>query len=246
MHITRILFFLLFAVPYVSCKSDSKATQGEAPSDSEVITTKSDLSQSKNMNGDLSTKKLNDMTTEELKEHFKDDPMMLKKIKERENEVDQEVGDYQHPNGIPDPCSFVDAKYLVKKLGASEGHVKKSVGKLSPGAEKTSRSCFWKWNGGGMLVQISTNPMPEEVPNYISKSLNTKRSFGDSNLGSNASSKFVDFKGPGTYNIKHEATSRYYVSKGDDYMIFVMFNGGNKNYDKVVREITTNIFKELN
>lgn len=243
MHISRIFFFLLLSFALVSCKNDSALTKESTTTAKSAVESNKAIP-ANGLDGMKGGKKLNDMTTEELKEHFKDDPLMLKKLEEREKAGELNLGN--EANGIPDPCSFVDAKYLARKLGASEGHIKQSQGKVSPSVANTSRSCFWRWNGAGMMIQISTNPMPEQVPNYISKSLNTKRSFGDSSLGGENSSKFVDFNGPGTINIKHEATSRYYVSKGDEYMIFIMFNGATKNYDKVVKEVTSDIIKKLN
>lgn len=243
MHSNIIAVLLLVVFTFLSCKSDpSVSTEKSSNTSNKMEVEKSNVVETKKAN----TKMAKSIDFDKMKAQYKDDPAMLKKIEEKERLNKEESNVVKKVNGIPDPCSFVDAKYLAKKLSASEGHVTQKAGKLVPGAEKHSRSCFWKWNNGGLMIQISTNPMPEEVPNYISKVLNSKKSFGDSNPDSESNSKFVNFSGPGTINIKHQDSGRYYVSKGDDFLIMVMFNGKKKNYDKVVNEIASKIMKEFN
>lgn len=224
---TLLLFVILVCI---GCKSDPSVSKEQASS----VNTES-------------SKDLKDMTAQELKEHFKDDPQVLEKIRQRQNSGGDLSDFYQSKNesGIPNPCSFVDAKFLASNLKASEGHVTEKQGKMSAGIAKTSRSCFWQWNNGGLVIQISTNPMPDDLPNYISKFLTTKKSFGDNNLDGEHKSKFIDFEGPGTMNIKHQESGRYYVSKGDDYLIMLMFQGKKKNYDRLVSKISSNILKSL-
>lgn len=237
------LSFLVFTVLF-GCKNEPKTiTQEqeiETVSNIESPKIKSESSQIKSESAkiDSETSKKYKAIEERKKKYWENNKSSeVSKVETRTNKSD---------NGIPDPCTFVDAKYLAKKLGASEGHVTKKHGKLVPGAEKHSSSCFWKWNNGGLMIQISTNPMPEEVPNYISKVLTSKKSFGDSNPDNESNSKFINFSGPGTINIKHQESGRYYVSKGDDYMIMIMFQGKKKNYDKIVNELASKIFKTLN
>lgn len=252
MKVQNLALLLMLIVVSFGCKNESSVAKDTSSTVQKTEVQNNTKNQDQfppaggGMVSKVSAKDIDNMSVDELKEHFKNDPSMLKKIEEREKAgetIGKDVG--KKENGISDPCAFVDSKFLASKLGASEGHVKEKRGKLSPGADKTSRSCFWKWNNGGLMIQISTNPMPDELPNYISKSLNAKKAQGDSNLDSESKSKFVDFKGPGTMNIKHQESGRYYVSKGDDYMIMIMFQGKKKNYDKLVSQISSKILNSL-
>lgn len=150
--------------------------------------------------------------------------------------------------GIPSVCPLLSPSDIASAFGIDESTVKESDGNRQPKPNSNSKSCFWRWNDSGIVVQISDNPLPEEVNDWGTRYINTKKSTGEKMMSSPEERYlFTDFKGPGKYNIYNPDLGKFYATKGEDLIISLIFNG---NFNKrkqlnIAKELLDAIFDKL-
>lgn len=128
---------------------------------------------------------------------------------------------------IPNSCQLLSEAKIKEIFAITEGSVNIREAK-DPGNTGAS-SCFFKWteahvDNAGMFIQISTNPVYDEFPEYISTYIATKLKDGEMTMGSNTPTKFKAFDAggrPGAYSYND---ARYFWSIGNDYLIMLAFN----------------------
>lgn len=147
---------------------------------------------------------------------------------------------------IPIPCDMLTELEVSKAFDVSEVDVVETDGKRRSQGNENSKSCFWRWTGGGVLVQISQNPLPDEVNDWCTRYINTKKSSGEHNMNGSKSEKFLykDFNGPGKHNVYNEQLGRYYSTLGEDFIVTMIFNG---DYSKkkelgLAKELMSSVF----
>lgn len=128
---------------------------------------------------------------------------------------------------IPNSCQMFTEDKIKQIFAVKEGSINIREAK-DPGNSSAS-SCFFKWtephiDNAGMFIQISTNPVYDEFPQYISDYIATKLKDGEMTMGNNTPTKFTAFDAggrPGAYSFSE---ARYFWSIGNDYLIMVAFN----------------------
>ena len=150
---------------------------------------------------------------------------------------------------IPTPCNLLNEKEVSEAFGVYEADVVESDGKRRSKGNENSKSCFWRWQGGGVLVQISQNPLPDEVNDWSTRYIDTKKSTGEHNVSGSTSEKFLykDFSGPGKHNVYNEQLSRYYSTQGEDFIVTLIFNGDmtKKKELGLAKDLMARIFKKI-
>jgi len=146
------------------------------------------------------------------------------------------------------PCRAITTREIAELFDIPQESITMSNGNKGKVKEDKSTSCFWRWGNEGIVVQISSNPLPDEVSDWATRYMNTKKSNGEKTLGdSNASFIFKDFDGPGSHNIYNREMARFYSSNGEDMIIALIYNGNMeaKKQLRSAQEILAKIFEEL-
>lgn len=149
---------------------------------------------------------------------------------------------------LPPVCSMLSQADIAKLFGVAEETVKESSGNKGTIESDKSTSCFWRWANSGILIQVSSNPMGDEVTDWCTRYINAKKSSGEKVVDASAKrSLFVDFNGPGDANIYNATQGRYYVAKGEEYILSLIFNGNmdNKRQMKIAKEILKKAYAEI-
>lgn len=149
---------------------------------------------------------------------------------------------------IPRVCNLLSEEDVAQAFSISSTIINESNGNRSQISSDNSKSCFWRWTEGGILVQISKNPFPEEVNDWGSRYMNSKKTNGEKTTSS-ADSRFTykDFDGPGKYNIYNAELGRFYTSKDEDFIISLIFNGNYPERKKmqIAKELLTKVHNFL-
>lgn len=145
---------------------------------------------------------------------------------------------------VPPVCNMITEAEIAELFGIASEEVKETNGNRGSAPDDNSKSCFWRWTNSGMLIQISTNPLPDELTDWATRYIESKKTSGEQSMDTPDSRYlFKDFKGPGMYNVYNEELGRYYVAKNQDYMITLIFNG-NFGKDKKL-EIATKLLTRI-
>ena len=161
----------------------------------------------------------------------KDQPVTAEIVQKLLNEGETKIIVPKDENGfsIPNVCSILKEEDIAAAFGISASDIRESSGNRGNVPGDTSKSCFWRWSNSGLLIQVSTNPLPEEVTDWGTRYINTKKSTGERMMGENEGSYiFKDFDGPGKHNIYNDELGRYYSAIDEDYIVALIFNG---NFD---------------
>lgn len=149
---------------------------------------------------------------------------------------------------MPSVCSVFTPEEIADLFEVDVAEVKEASGNKGTVPNDKSRSCFWRWSTTGIMLQVSTNPLPEEVDDWCTRYINTKKSSGEKAVSSPGKQfTYVDFDGPGTENIYNEGLGRYYVTQEEEYIISLVFNGniGKSKQRKAAKKILDKMYKNL-
>ncbi len=149
---------------------------------------------------------------------------------------------------IPNACELITEANIesIFKLTGTAVRLKEAN---DPGNLKT-KSCFFQWDdagtpNAGILIQVSTNPVYDEFQEYISNFVIAKITEGESVLGSDAPSRYKKFSVGGSTGAYSFDQSRFYWSKGNDYLFMLAFNVTTLSEAKMV-DAATAIIEEVN
>ncbi len=232
----NLLLGIICSIAFLaSCKSDAKELQTSTEA-SETTLTKSDTRERDSL-----------QIVKKLESGGRDvNPAEISKMLDQTEELKQKS--LAQKDGIPSVCPLLSPSDIASAFGIEESTVKESDGNRQSTPNSNSKSCFWRWNDSGIVVQISDNPLPEEVNDWGTRYINTKKSTGEKMMSS-AEERFLftDFKGPGKYNIYNPDLGKFYATKGEDLIISLIFNG---NFNKrkqlsIATELLDGIFDKL-
>jgi len=175
-----------------------------------------------------------------------DGDQISKKLRQRDTPAAKVPTD---GNTIPSVCELLKPKLVADQFDVREADVLVTNGKRREIGNNSNKSCFWRWTGGGILVQISKNPLPGEIPNWTGEYMNAKRNSGERNIEGGKTSKysFTDFNGPGTENLSNHDLGRYYSVYKDKFIVALIFNYNmpEKEQKKVAKELLASVFENL-
>ncbi|HRO08707.1 MAG TPA: hypothetical protein PK047_07540 [Saprospiraceae bacterium] len=138
---------------------------------------------------------------------------------------------------IPSSCSLISAAE-VKDILDTKSDV--NLKDATDPTNKFSKSCFFRWDdtdtpNAGIMIQIQTNSVYSEYPEYISNYIKSKLENGEMAMGNEAPFKFSKFDAsgrPGAYSFEQ---ARFYWTLDNNYVCTLFFNVSTLNEKKMVR-----------
>ena len=128
---------------------------------------------------------------------------------------------------VANVCNMVPLEQIAEALGleATQLEVTDSSEK---GANRKSSSCFFKWDdfdlpNAGILFQSMRNPMPDEIPDYVIRFIESKKPTGERGIDE-APILFQDFPGIGDEGAYSTDAGKYFWRLGDKALLSIAFN----------------------
>lgn len=153
---------------------------------------------------------------------------------------------------LPDACSLVSSKSMEKYLGLKDIEVTVKDG--TPGGTDT-RSCFFKWEdpyfpNSGVLVQLMRNPVPDEVDEWPTIFIDSKKTSGEQSMvgAEEVSYMFDDWDVFGDDGAKSEELAKYFWRLENEVVVMVAFNTDDEGAEKTImaekigKDIMRNIY----
>ena len=152
---------------------------------------------------------------------------------------------------LPSTCGLVSQAFIETTIGVPAGKVTVKDG--SAKSNNNQRACFFRWDhkgvpNSGVLVQLSRNPVPEELPDWASYYISTKRQNGDKTPDGSATYRYKDFPDMGVAGAYNYELARYYWRTEDDLVVGILFNIQASEAEHLVwaRAIGQEVMKNLN
>ena len=138
---------------------------------------------------------------------------------------------------VPNPCDLISALEIQTLLSLAEQSVLTKAAN-NPGDVKV-KSCFYKWDDpstphAGMLLQIMTNPVYEDSPEYISNMMQSKLTQGETIPGSKNKLVFKESMIGKVKVIYAKENSKIFWNIGDNYLLTLAFNITNLSETKLL------------
>ena len=196
---------LIMVVAMFSCKQDSPAKTNN-PSTSQVETNAPITSQQPSTTGTVNTHQ-NSATPKA--------------------ETSKKAATNYNKAGIPDACDLLSPATIAKYVNQPASEIFLADGS-SPKNPK-SRACFFKWDGSalpnaGVMVQLQQNPVAEDVPDYFTYLISSKKTEGENDPGTQTLIKYKDWKGFGDDGAYSTEAGKYVWRIGNDWAFMVAFN----------------------
>ena len=149
---------------------------------------------------------------------------------------------------IPSACEMIGEAEIQKILSIAGASV--NIKEADDPGNLTTRSCFFKWDdpatpNAGILIQILTNPVYSEYPEYISKFVSSKLTDGETVMGNDNPSIFKKFKSGNTVGAYSFEQGKAYWNLNNDYLFMLAFNVSTLKEDQLVKA-TEAIVAEVN
>lgn len=149
---------------------------------------------------------------------------------------------------IPSACEMITQEKLQAIMNTAGISVR--IKEANDPANPKSKSCFFQWEdpntpNAGILIQIQTNPVFEDYPQYISNFVAAKLSEGETVLGQDKAIKYKKFAVGETVGAFSHEQSRFYWSLGNDYLFMLALNLTSLNESKML-SIGEKIVTEIN
>ena len=138
---------------------------------------------------------------------------------------------------IPMSCDLISEQVVKEIFNVKAGTI--NIGEAKDPGNPVASSCFFKWDephvdNGGMFIQVSTNPVYDEFPEYITTYIATKLKEGEMTMGSSTPTVFKPFDAAGLPGAYSYSESRFFWNIGNDYLIMVAFNLPTYEEDQMV------------
>jgi hypothetical protein len=144
---------------------------------------------------------------------------------------------------LPFACDLFTAEEMLDILGMGVD-LEVLDGNRNSSAKNTT-ACFYRWNDekygmSGVVIQVSRNSFPEEIPDYVNTYMNNKRWEGENSYDDpNTVFKYSDmenFDFPAIYN---RETYKYYFGAKNVFLCSVAFNypAGPEQLDEWFKQI---------
>jgi hypothetical protein len=146
---------------------------------------------------------------------------------------------------IPDPCSLISTASLNSLFALKSAPEIKSGSKTPRPAEK---SCFFKFGdsnkpNAGIMLQIMTNPYPEEIEDYPSLVVDGKIKDGEQSPYDKTPKKFKPWNELGDSGCYSYDAGKYHWKIGSKYLFLLAFNTNHTEAQQL--QIASTIGKEV-
>lgn len=137
---------------------------------------------------------------------------------------------------VPSACQMITTGEVQKIIGTSATVMLKESN--DPTNDKV-KSCFFKWNdpsmpNAGILVQLMTNPVYDEYPQYISTYVSSKLEEGEMTMDQQAPFKYKKFNAAGHDGAYSFEQGRFYWTGDANYAFMLAFNVNSFDEDDMV------------
>lgn len=130
-------------------------------------------------------------------------------------------------NKLPSTCGLVTTEFIGKTIGVPAAPID-----VKDGSAKNvnyQRACFFKWPynnvpNSGIMVQLMSNPLPDELPDWASAFISSKKNAGDKAPDGSATYQYKDFAEMGIAGAYNYELGRYYWRTDKDHVVGVLFN----------------------
>ncbi len=156
---------------------------------------------------------------------------------------------------IPNACEMITQQSIQTLMKSAGLNIR--IKEANDPENDKAKSCFFQWDdpntpNAGILIQIQTNPIFEEYPQYISNFVAAKLSEGETVLGQDKPVKFKKFAAGSTVGAFSHEQSRFYWSLGNNYLFMLAMNLTTLNEDqmlslgeKIVEEVNKNFATKI-
>ena len=129
--------------------------------------------------------------------------------------------------GIPDACDLLTAETIAKYVDQPAESIFLNDG--SSPKNPYARACFFKWDGSaipnaGVMVQVQQNGIAEDVPQYLTLLVQSKKTDGEVDPVTNEKVIYKDWPGHGEDGAYSTDVGKYMWRVGDDWVFMVAFN----------------------
>lgn len=134
--------------------------------------------------------------------------------------------DRQKLASVPDACALISVDQIAKILGVQPEAI--SQKDASHTKSPFTRSCFYRWDGAspntGVLLQVQGNPVAEEYAEWVSLFVESKRTTGDKEMGTNETHKYEKMEGLGDDGSYSHRLGKYVWRDGNNFAFLLSFN----------------------
>lgn len=147
---------------------------------------------------------------------------------------------------LPATCQFLSEAFLGRYFKTDASAIK--VKDASSPKTKYVRSCFFKWDNGviansGIFLQIQENPFPDEIPNYATSFISSKKEKGEQMMAEEIIKyEYKDFDA-GDEGCYSDEQGKFYWRVGDEYVFMLALNLGMDK--KSERRYGTDLIREI-
>lgn len=152
---------------------------------------------------------------------------------------------------LPEPCELLSDNFIANVIGVNKDAINLKDG--SNPATPYARSCFFRWdhNGipnSGVLIQVQSNPVPNEFPEWAPYYLQAKRNTGEKSPDGLTTFKYKNFEGMGVDGAYSFELHRYLWRDAKDYVYMVAFNLPSTESEEVewARKLGQELMKNAN
>jgi hypothetical protein len=146
---------------------------------------------------------------------------------------------------IPDPCTLISESSLNTLFGLKNSPEIKSGSKTPRPAEK---SCFFKFGdsnkpNAGIMLQIMTNPYPDEIEDYPSLVVDGKIKDGEQSPYDKTPKRFKPWNEMGDSGCYSYEAGKYHWKIGSKYLFLLAFNTNHTEAQQM--QLASTIGKEV-
>lgn len=129
--------------------------------------------------------------------------------------------------GIPDACDLLSVETISRYVRQPAESIFTADGS-SPQNQK-ARACFFKWDGSaianaGVMLQLQKNPVADDVPEYFTYLISSKKTEGEKDLSSDLAIKYQDWPGFGDDGAYSTVAGKYIWRIGNEWAFMIAFN----------------------
>lgn len=129
--------------------------------------------------------------------------------------------------GIPDACSLMSTKTIGRYVNQPAENIFASDG--SSLKSPKARACFFKWDGSaianaGVMIQVQKNPVEEDVPEYFTYLIASRKTDGEKDPSSESVIKYKDWPGFGDDGAYSTEAGKYIWRIGNEWAFMIAFN----------------------
>lgn len=149
------------------------------------------------------------------------------RTKDEKSKATDNSGTNFNSEGIPDACDLLTSKTIGRYVRQPAETIFSADG--SSPQNKKARACFFKWDGSdlanaGVMVQLQRNPVQEDVPEYFTYLIASKKTEGEKDPATDHTIKYQDWPGFGDDGAYSTEAGKYVWRVGNDWAFMIAFN----------------------